>query len=78
MKELLEMGDTVLIKMTGLKAFVIGVVIRGENSIEYQLSYFNNNDHKTCWLFHFEVTKYEDNSKPAGFGNFTDTKKLIS
>lgn len=64
---LLEVGSTVKIKMTKQKAFVIGVCVRGINSIEYQLSYFNNNEHKLCWLYSFEVEPYVDNSKKAGF-----------
>lgn len=65
--KLLETGSTVSIKMTKQKAFVIGVCVRGVNSIEYQLSYFNNNEHKLCWLYSFEVELWVDNSKPAGF-----------
>ena len=78
MNNLIEQGEIVTIKMGGIKAYVIGVCIRGVNSIEYNISYFNDKQHVSIWLNSFEVERFVDNSKPAGFGNFkTNEQNLL-
>lgn len=67
--DMIEVGSQVLIKTPKIIAYVIGVSVSGGNMIEYRLSFWNGNEHKTEWLFSFEIEPYVDNSRPVGFGN---------
>jgi len=73
---IIKSGEVITIKMGGIKAYVIGVCIRGE-AVEYNVSYFNNKEHINIWLHSFEVELWVDNSKPAGFGNFKVDKQIL-
>ena len=72
----IKSGEIVTIKMGSIKAYVIGVCVR-ENSVEYNVSYFNNKAHVSIWLHSFEVELWVDNSKPAGFGNFKKVENIL-
>jgi len=76
MNEILKTGSIVKIKNTDIKGFILGVIVRGTDYLEYHISYFNDKEHKQVWLFSFEIEPFIDNSQPAGFKTY-DNSKLI-
>lgn len=49
-----------------MKGIVTGVSIRGE-SVSYEMSYFSNGTHNTCWLYKYEFEIDMQIKKQAGF-----------
>ena len=78
MNNIIPNGKQVKFTTGGIKATVIGVCVRGEQSqsIEYEVAYWHNGDRKTQWVNSFEVELKQDNSKPMGFSSGND-KPLI-
>lgn len=52
-----------------ISAIITAVSIRELNGayVSYELSYFNNGAHTTCWLYRFEFVVDIVMKKPAGF-----------
>lgn len=69
---MLKYGDKVKTIQGDIVAFVTGTCIRGPQHVEYQIAYFAKGERVSVWVQHFEIRPYEDNSKPAGFGNFKE------
>ncbi len=51
-------GTEVSIRSTNIKGVILAVCIRAGN-ITYDVSYFNNGEHKTAWLSELEFTTFD-------------------
>lgn len=57
-----------------IKAIVTGICIRDE-SISYEISYFNNGLNVTSWIKRYEFEIDYEEKKPAGLVNYNSNDK---
>lgn len=76
-KNIISNGSVVITKIGKIEAIVCGICVRGvdNSSVEYNISYFANGEHKSKWIYSFEIDLKIDNSKKAGF---CSNQKLIN
>lgn len=53
--QIIKCGTEVLTKLSKIVATITGVSIRFD-TISYEISYFNNGEHKTAWIYEHEFT----------------------
>jgi hypothetical protein len=51
---LIKNGSLVITRIGKVKAIVTGVCLRGENSIQYEISYFAEGKHQSTWVYPIE------------------------
>ena len=62
----LQCGTEVQTKIDKLNAIITGVCIR-HDSIDYNVSYFHNGEHKDVWLYEDELIIKDHKSLNIGF-----------
>lgn len=72
---LFKNGTTVIIKNSSIKATVIGVCIRGTESvtIEYHCQWIDSSGVHNHWLYSYMVEEFIDSRRPAGMVNYETT-----
>lgn len=64
----IKCGTHVITTIGSIRALITAVCMRA-NNISYELSYFQNGTHTTCWLHDYEFKVNEAESKEPGFNN---------
>jgi len=64
--KMLSQGQEVITKSGKIRAVITGACIRGGN-ISYELSYFDTNDYKQCWVYSFEFDVDDAEKSNPGF-----------
>jgi len=70
---IVKCGTKIITICGEMKGIVTGVSIRDE-SVSYEMSYFSNGTHNTCWLYRYEFKIDIQFKKQAGFNRPQDLK----
>ena len=67
--DIIPNGQPVKTTIGNIPGIVLGSIIRGtiNPTIEYHVGYFVNGEHKTMWVYSYEVYHSPDTSSPPGF-----------
>lgn len=61
-----ECGTLIETKVEKIKGYITAFTVRF-GSVQYELSYFNNGEAKTCWLNECEFTTSKEKTLSIGF-----------